>query len=807
MLISLNWLQNFVKIPNAITPQKLGELLTLHTVEIDDIIDQSKQFDNFVVGKILEINTHPNADKLLLAKVNIGNKTLDIVCGAPNIKAGQMVPVALVGAIMPAGFTITKTKIRGETSNGMLCSAKELELGNDHTGIMILDKTAKIGQKLAEYLNLDNVIYEIDNKSITHRPDLWGHFGMAREISTFLNINNFKHELITKIPKIKQPKIKLDINNTEPKLCQRYMGICLENINIKESPIWMQKQLQAVGVRPINNIVDITNYVMLETGQPLHAFDSNNIESNKIIIRMARQNEKFTTLDNEARNLDKNMLVIADSKKTLALAGIMGGQSSEITNNTKSITLECANFDPLLIRKTSQAIGLRTDSSMRFEKNLDPNLCEIAIKRAIKFILELCPNTKIASELSDKKNYKNNSIKINLDLEWINKRIGKNLEEKEIIKILENLGFETKKNKNKLEVAMPTWRQNDISIREDLLEEITRIHGYNNIKPIMPKVELKTPIANPKIILEQKIKKILKNIAITEVSNYSFVGNEQLQKLQINSKNHISLLNPISSHQNKLRASLVPNLINNIKTNQADYNNINIFEIGDVYSMEVEGDINKDTTNKTKLPYQASKLGIIISNKNKNIDIFSQLKGIVEQILENLNILNYTWNTIKKNQPWADKKICANITILDINIGYVAMLNSKIAQQNGIKTNVVAAEISLDQLLELSKKACNKIYKAQNKYPQLTRDLAFVVDVKILYNTIKDEIINFNQLIKNIELFDVYQDNSLGKNKKSLAFHVIYEANRTLTNEEVDIVQSKLIKNLDKKFGAQIRNF
>ncbi|MFA4941992.1 MAG: phenylalanine--tRNA ligase subunit beta, partial [Patescibacteria group bacterium] len=483
MYISLKWLKDFVNIPASITPEELGLKLTLHTVEIDGVEKQSEKFNNVVVGKILELKKHPQADRLQLVKVDIGKEKLDIVCGAHNIKEGDFVPVALVGAILPNGLEIKEAEIRGVKSHGMLCAEDELGLGQDHSGILILTK-GKLGQNLAENLKLDDTVFEVDNKSITNRPDLWGHFGLARDIAAFLDIKliepKINLEKITKLEK-KGEVIKLKAEVKDAKLCPRYMAIAMKGIKIADSPQWMKERLSAVGMRPINNIVDITNYVMLELGQPLHAFDANLVK--EIVVRRAEDKEMMETLDGQKRELNKEMLVIADDEKAIAIAGVMGGATSEISDKTDSIIIEAANFEPTQIRKTSQKLGLRTESSMRFEKSLDPNLCEQAIARVVELVKEICPGAVVASKLVDIKSFKINSDPIVLDISWLNKTIGEEIGEKTIIKTLNNLGFKTTQKKNEITVNVPTWRATkDISIREDLMEEIVRIYGYNNLK-------------------------------------------------------------------------------------------------------------------------------------------------------------------------------------------------------------------------------------------------------------------------------------------------------------------------------------
>ena len=814
MYISLNWLKDYVDIPRKVSPDDLGLLLTTHTVEIDDVINQAEKFKNVAVGKILEINKHPNADRLQLAKVDVRNEILDIVCGASNIEVGQLVPVALVGAILPNGLEIKEAEVRGEKSFGMMCAADELGLGDDHSGIIILDKKAKVGQNFADYLGVKDTVYEVDNKSITHRPDLWSHYGLAREISAFLGVK-FKEHNTNKSPLTpfnKGGEIKLKGKIEDYDLCPRYMAIAMDGIAIEDSPKWMQERLIAVGVRPISNIVDITNYVLLELGQPLHAFDAK-LLGDKIVVRRAKNKEVIETLDGEKRKLDKNDIVITDGKNPVALGGVMGGASSEINNETTSIVIESANFEPTTIRKTSAKLGFRSESSMRFEKGLDPNLSEMALIRTVELVKELYPDAKVISNLVDEKKFKLNQGPIELDLDWLEKRMGERIEDKKVVSILESLGFIAKphpspllsKERGVLDVTVPTWRATrDISIPEDLVEEVARIYGYDNIKPVMPKVDMKNPEINEERVFERKVKNILAGApALTEVYNYSFVGEDQLKKLNIDSKSHIRLVNPIAEHQTMLRQSLIPNIINNIRTNQAKYDEIGIFEIGSVY-FNFDGEINKDG-GKEFLPYQEKRLAIIIAGED-NAKVFNKAKGVLEYLMDAIG-LPVSYEISETKPSWGDEQYGASVISGKKNIGLVNNLSNAQAQKTGTKKRAAAVEISFKELFSLVENKKAKKYKKLEKFPPAVRDLAFVVDAKILYNDIKNEIANFNKLISKVELFDVYEGDKLGQNKKSLAFHITYQADRTLTAEEVDELQSGLVKALEKKFDAKIRDF
>lgn len=817
MLLSLNWLKDFVKIPSNLTADELGLRLTCHTVEVESVREEAEKFNKIVIGKIIKIKKHQSADRLQLVEVDIGpsksskQTKLEIVCGASNISVGQFVPVALVGAILPNGIEIKQVVVRGEKSDGMLCAADELGLGDDHSGIMILEK-AKIGQNLADYLKLSDVIFEVDNKSITHRPDLWSHYGMAREIAAFLGVKLKKYEVNTRnlLTSITDKEIKVGVEDFA--LCPRYMAIVIEGIKIATSPKWMQERLTAVGMRSINNIVDITNYVMMEIGQPLHAFDRNLVD--QIIVRRAKKGEKIKTLDGQNRELDNNMLVIADSRKPVAIAGVMGGGVSEISDQTKTIIIESANFDFVSIRKTSQKLGLRTESSIRYEKALDPNLCELGIAKAVELIKKFCPKAKVSSQLSDTyqegSKFKLTREPISLDLKWLNKIIGQEIDERRVKEILTTLGFSYKdidfSGSKTLSIEVPSWRATrDINIKEDLVEEIVRIYDFNNLKLAMPMVEIKTPLVNQEKLLERKIKNILAfGAALDETYNYSFVAQADIEKIGLDPSSALKIANPLSDNQTMLRQSLAIKLFDNIKTNQARFNEFALFEIGNIF-INSPGEINKDKEGKETLPYQEKHLAIVFVGDHKS-DVFLKAKSIINYLLNSLNF-KVIFNKTEVKISWADSKAIAGIYIRNKIIGTVAKLSKKTARQLNVKKDVALAEISLKQLFSLIKVQAEKKYHGLERYPSVMRDLAFLVNEKVLYNDIKDEIINFDPIIKQVDLFDVYQAGKFGPGRKNLAFHIIYQTDKTLTSLEVDKVEWGLVKRLKEKFGAQVRDF
>ncbi len=806
MLLSLNWLKDFIKIPKNITPEDLALRLTMHTVEVEGWSDQSASLKGVVIGKVLTVDKHPNADRLRVTTVDIKTDVLTIVCGAPNVEAGQLVPVATIGTILSNGLEIKESEIRGEKSYGMICAEDELGLGNSHEGIMVLDKKAKIGEPFAKYLNLNDIILEIDNKSLSNRSDLWGHYGMAREISTFYD-EELKHYSEFLKPEIIEGADKLDIKVEDKKLCPRYMALAVKGIKVAQSPRWLKDRLIAVGLRPINNIVDITNYVMFETGQPLHAFSRDQVS--KIIVRTAKKDEHIETLDGKERELSEDMLVIANADGPIAVAGVMGGQNSGVSDATTEIVIEAANFDAVSIRKTSGKLGLRTDASMRYEKSLDPNLAETGLRRAYALLKTICKTAEANSEIIDISNFSVNQGPISLSLTWINDKVGQEIPEKQIINILERLGFVVDQDGDILNITIPTWRAaKDVSIREDILEEIIRIYGYDNINTATPLVSLDIPEVLSERILERKIKNILSgSLGLNEVYNYSFTSENQLKKLDLDFSNYLKLANPISDQQTILRQNLTVGLLGSVKINQFNFEEVRLFELGRVY-FDTPGSYDKAGDDKERLPYQEKRVAFVLSGKKGNY--FSEAKGITESLIK--QIFNNIWETefvmVEDFPAFSDSKKSVRARVNGRDLGLIAKIKNEIAIKFGLKNETVIVELNLAEILALYSICPLARYEAAPKYPAISRDLAFVVDAGMMYNDLRREIKSFNDLITEVELFDSYQGDKLGEDKKSLAFHIVYQSlEKTLRAEEIDVIQNQLINKLEEKFGAQIRNF
>jgi len=806
MYLSFNWLKEFVKISKKTTPEELASLLTLHTVEVEGWQKQSKSFDKVVVGRVRTVSPHPNADRLRLVTVDIKKEILSVVCGAPNVAVGQRVPVALIGAILPGNIEIKESEIRGEKSFGMICAEDELGLGTNHEGIMVLNESAKVGQAFADYLGLNDTILEIDNKSLSNRGDLWGHYGMAREISALLKapLDDYPQPSAELLIPAGKKNVSVKVENK--KICSRYIAVKIDNVKITESPAWLKKRLASLGVRPINALVDITNYVMLECGQPLHAFDAADIA--RIGVRLSKPDESLETLDGKERLLPEETIVITNGEEIIALAGIMGGAASAIKDTTESIILEAATFDAVFVRKASQRLNLRTDASMRFEKTLDPNLPVMAWQRAWQLIKEVFPEAELAGAPVDIKNFELEPSAIPVDFSWLKKRMGRDVSRKDAAGILERLGFKVVNEGGNLMVTPPSWRAvKDVSIKEDVLEEVARVIGYDKIPSLPMSAPLSLLPENEEQRLERKIQDILSGAGrLAETYNYSFVSEASLAKLHFDSKDYLKLVNPISEQQAYLRQSLLTNLLQNVKTNQFNYSQFGLFEMGRVF-LPLAGEYNMDIKGGL-LPYQGKRLGILLAGPDGNA-VFSGLKGIIELLFESLWPQSTVEFTAMENAPaWAAAGQATMINFAGREIGLIGKLSGECSAAFGLKLKIAYAEINFKELLALSQALPVRQYEELIKYPPMTRDLAFVVNEKILYNDFWRHLVGFNSLIKKVELFDVYQGEALGSGLKSWAFHLTYQADdRTLTADEIDLIQEDLIRQSQERFDSQIRNF
>jgi len=797
MKISLNWLKDYVKIPPKYSAEDIGRLLTLHTAEVEEVMEQGKGLEGVVVGKIITLKKHPDADKLKIAMTDIGAKELvQIVCGGSNLEEGMIVPVALPGAYVRWHgegdlMQLEVTKIRGEKSHGMICAGEEIGLPPCEEGeITKLHTSAKPGTQLTEALQLDDTIIEIDNKSLTHRPDLWGHYGIAREVAA---LTGTKLEKITsKVDAKKSHKSgkSLEIEIKNPDLCPRYIGVRISGIKVEESPEWLKRKLLAAGHAVYNNIVDITNFISSELGQPMHAFDSRFIDGG-VVVRTAKRGEKMTTLDNKERLLTDKMLLICDHKKPVALAGVMGGQNSEIKEDTTEIIFEAANFDAPCVRKTSVALGLRTESVQRFEKSLDPALAETAMLRAIELTLKLCPSAKLESEIIDIDNSKPKNLTVKTTANRVCSKIGTQIAEKEIIRILESLEFEVKKTGEELSVKVPSFRSTkDVEGEDDIIEEVARIFGYGNIPSVLPLLPAKLPGENRERFLKHKARDIISlGLGFTELSNYSFYSADDIAKTGLETKDQIKLLNYLSQDQTHLRVSMLPNMLKGLREAIKYDKAPRLYEIGHTY---------REIGNF--MPLEEKWIIGLTVGKNS----FFEAKGSAEAFLEKFGAENVRITPSKNTEPYAHPAKCTEVAARGQQIGSIYEVHPEVITKYELAGSVSVFEINFTKLVSIGQRQHK--YVQIPKFPSMEFDISVVLQEKVPAASVQDSIERSSKdLIESVELFDIYRGQGLGEKEKALAYHVIMRAkDRTLNDEEMAQVQKKVFQNLEK-LGGKIR--
>lgn len=802
MYLSLNWVKNWIKLPD-LSKEAIGRDLTMKTVEVETIIDQKADFENIVVGRVKAIAPHPQADRLQVVEVNIGDSTQKVVCGGTNLRVGMLVAFAEIGArVRWHGqgelVTLARAKIRGVESSGMIASAAEIGLSNlfpQESEYAILDlsdfKKIKPGQNLAHALGLDDIIIDIENKSINHRPDLWGQYGLARELAAIYKtkLRDYKIANLTY-----QNKIKIKVTVEDKDNCYRYMALALGNVKVQESPWWLKVSLQSVGIRPINNIVDITNYVMYELGQPLHAFDALRVKDHHIFVKKATAKDKFVTLDGQARKLPLESLMIADSTKNLAIAGIMGGQNSEISSETTDIILESACFRASSIRRISKALGLRSESSARFEKSLDPVVCETALAKAAEMILSLSPDSFVASNIVDINNNPFKKLTLEVSESLINQRFGSIIPTAEIKDILKRLQFEVRHKAKTFYITVPTWRATkDISIPEDIVEEVARIYGYDNLQTSLPNISLKNPVLDIVSQAGQDIKNWLAlSQEYTEIYTYPFANISWSQALGFDLSKQIKVKNALSPETGYLNISLLPNLLKAAEDNSRFYDDFKIFELQRVFDKNSKGFYHIDQTQKKFLPRQDYYLCGVEVSKTDTSNLFLSVKGLMQSLTDYANI---KWSVESSSLSYA--KIAFSLKYQDIVLGHFGILNYD-------KLNIGFWEINFSLLVKYISNKSD--YKKLARFPKVERDVAIVIDKNILWQDLEDAVVKVSPLIRSIAPFDVFEGNSIGAGKKSVAFHLEFRSDdKTLESEDIDEIMKNLQEILEKKFEAKLR--
>ena len=798
MWISLNIIQDMVDIKD-IPVSEIANRLTMSTAEIDSIEYVNQLLHSIYTAKIVEVSKHPNADKLTVCKVDTGSNIIQVVCGAPNHKAGDIVALAPAGTKFSDTITITKTKLRGVESEGMLCSERELGLSDDHSGIMIFPPDTPIGVSLAGlFPHKIDVRLEIDNKSITHRPDLWSHTGFAREIAALFK-RPFKYPVKHEVAKEFKTSNSLVVTIINPEGAPRYCGLVVDNITIKESPDWLKARVEAIGMRPINNIVDVTNYVMAELGEPMHAFDRKKLRGNEIIVRFASEGELLMTLDGQEHILTSQDVVIADSGGPIALAGVMGGGNSEIEDSTTSIVLEAANFNPVYIRRTANRHNLRTEAAIRFEKSLDPEVCPDAILRCYELIKMLLPEAEATTHIVDAYPVKAKPISIATTTDFIRRKLGHAIDDDTIVSILTSLDFKVNKQNNNLIIDVPSYRATkDISIPDDIVEEIGRIYGYDNIPQQAPFVPCAPPQQNIKRTFERTVKSILVNdYHMTEVSNYSFVGEALLNRLQMNEDKGLRLKNPLSKEQDRLRESLIPNIIINITTNQRFFDDFRIFELGRVY--------HKQDRTSPDLASENTRVAGIVYAKKPLYPLFYDAKECCIGLFHKTQRTNYSINpACNQLPPYAHPARSLEIAIDNRSIALICELHPKIISEFEIKGSVALFDVDIDLLL--NSPVQETIFKELPRFPDVPFDISILADEKEYAATLVTMLYKADTThIKNVDVISVYNQPPIPQGKKSVSFRIIFRADdHTLTPEEADSLQKKVIHFVEKN-GYKLR--
>ncbi|MBP7992639.1 MAG: phenylalanine--tRNA ligase subunit beta [Candidatus Magasanikbacteria bacterium] len=815
MIISKHWLRDFVFLPDALDAPDLARRLSLAVAEVEGVTEQARSFDNLVVGKILKVEAHPNADKLKVCTVDIGESEVTIVCGGSNVIEGMKVIVGLIGAKVKWHgegelVELALVKIRGVESSGMICASDEVGLLDrfpkqvDNEIVDLSELKDRPGTPIATALGLDDVLFEFDNKSLTNRPDLWGHYGMAREIAALTK----KKFTPLKVAKIKEGKsVALNIKVVAPSVCPRYQALVLTGVQATESPAWLKKHLLAVGQKPINAIVDLTNYVMFELGQPLHAFDVALLSTTGadivLEIRQALSGEKFVSLEEKELVLPADAVVIANNGTPIALAGIKGGKNSEVSATTQTIVLESANFAASSVRQTSTALNLRTEASARFEKTLDPQLTELALARFVELAKKVWPKSSVASGVVDVRNGNDKPLVLEFPVKLISDRLGVEISDKTTQDILERLGFEIKIKKGQLHAVVPTWRASkDIRIPEDVIEEIARLYGYENIPGVLPTCPINPPVVNSLRQLEREIKEVLAfECGFTEVANYSFVAPEWLASLGVlKGADYLELDNPIAKDRPLLRRELIPGLIENVRAH-GHTEGVSFFEIGRVFLPDEAGE-RAGSGNTELLPAQPLKLGLVYTNK-ENKEPFYQIADAVRAIGNELGYEFSFQSETESKALYHPGRLALIKCGLEV-VGQIAELHPAKQAELGILSRVAIAEVSLTKLVDV---VAQKItYQMVSEFPEVERDLAFTVKKSITHQEIIQAIEATHELVKKVSVFDMYQSKDLGPDIKSLAYHVILGANRTLTAEEIDGAVKKIQKKLTEKFGAEWRS-
>ena len=808
MKLSLNWIKDYVKLPDDMDLSRLAYDLTMSTVEVEGAENLAERFEKIVVGEIKEVLPHPNADKLRVCKVDVGmDEIKDIVCGGSNLEVGMKVVVACPGAMVRwhgegEPVEIKNAKLRGVASFGMICASVEVGLADlfpadDHEIMDLSAFDVKAGTNLADALDLNDIILEIDNKSMTNRPDLWGHYGIARELAALYDL-----PLVEFTPYVPETTNTYDVRIKDTERCPRYIGAKIEGLGVKPSPFTMQSRIWRVGMRPINALVDVTNYVMLATGQPTHVFDSNHIIEH-IEVRRAEEGEKLQLLNDKNLALSTDDLVIADAEGAVALAGVMGGAKDSVLPETDSVILEVANFESRGVRRTALRYDNRTEASSRYEKAVDPERCDQALSLAMQLFSELYPEMKVTA-FRDEYPTKLVRKEIDVEFEWLDRRLGKRIPQEIVAKKLGTMGYDVTFTETGMHIVVPTWRSTgDVSIKADIMEEVARMYGYENFEATTITTSFDGAINQLGVDLVRKIKEYLAfRCNMQEIFTYPWMSEEFVNALLPNTDGVLALATPPSPTEKYVRSSLLPNICKAIAKNERNFAEFDIFEEAQIF---YDGDYTENYAGE-KLPAQKKHLGCaFVGSSDQVTALFRNAKGVIGAMPRYTHMEGFTFEKLEKPY-WADETVWLNICLDGKKIGDLALLSKKAALACGIKVlSAVLVELDMDELVPF--KSRTNRFAHVPEFPRNDYDLSFLVDAMTKWSDIYTLLTEKkNELLRDVLFVDEYRGKQIPEGKKSVTIRLVIGSDeKTLTGEEIEAVANSAVKKLRKNLEADIR--
>jgi phenylalanyl-tRNA synthetase beta chain len=781
MKFSWNWLNDHVDL-TGIDPAEVAGRLTLTVAEVEGVETIGAGLRDVLVAGIVSVEQHPNADKLKVVEVDLGDRHVSGVSGAPNLRQGMLVPVALPGATLPGGVIVREAELRGVPSRVVLLSEREMGLSDDHSGVMELPDGTTLGDVLVDVLPIQDTVFEVDNKSITHRPDLWGHRGLAREIAAMTGRELKPFD--TSIPRCSDDPLAVSVD--DPADCPRYMALCFDGVQVAPSPLWLRRRLRAVGLRPISNVVDATNFVMLDLGEPTHAFDRRQVRGDAIRVRRAGEDDSFRTLDGQDHRLSSEDLLIADGERGVALAGVMGGANSEIADDTTSVVLEAATFHPGRVRRTSVRHGIRTDSSARFEKSLDPNLPPMATALFARLLTAMCPTVRVASRVYDVAGFDNTPLRIDLDPEYIRRRLGAEVPDERIRSILTGLGFAIQTRPDGVfDVTVPSHRATrDVSIPEDLLEEIGRVIGYDQVPPTPPLAAVTLVPRRPRRDAIRRIKALLTaECGLDEIQTYSFDSQALLQRIGYIPEDPISVRNPISSDFATLRTDLMPNLLGAVERNAQRFQDFGLFEIGRVFhgSHDADGTPRQPVHLALALYRRAARTPADIES------LFRQARGIVEHLLDRLEVASPVLDAglAAMDRPWLQARAALRIMASGQELGMLSRVHPAVLRALDVPGAAIIADIDVDALTAAPRG--HRRFSPVPRFPSIQSDLSMVIGDEVAAQALFDAVrAGGGELLASVELIAIYAGAPIPEGRRSLTFRMTFQStDRTLEDTEV----------------------